>query len=68
MTKRQMFHHEGVTDLAVMRRDAQRAADKGEDVTLHLHPYDDEWDGCNPKRLFNSKHEFFEAHATKVPA
>jgi hypothetical protein len=38
--KRELFHHEGVTDLAVLRRDAVRAAQK-EPVLLHLHPYDE---------------------------
>lgn len=38
--RRQMFHHEGVTDLAVLRRDAARAA-RHEPVLLHLHPYDE---------------------------
>lgn len=68
MTKRHLFHHEGVTDLAVMMRDAQAAADRGEDVTLHLHPYDEEWDGCKPSRFVWGEHKFFVSHATQVPA
>jgi hypothetical protein len=38
--RREMYHHEGVTDLAVLRRDAARAAQR-EPVLLHLHPYDE---------------------------
>ena len=47
MTKtRNMFHHQGMTDLSAMRRDAEAHAAKGESVVLHLHPYEEEYDGC----------------------
>lgn len=41
--KRHMYHYEGMTDLAQLRRDAQRA---GEPVLIHLHPYTEEFGGC----------------------
>lgn len=59
--RRQMFHHEGVTNLAKLRQDAQEAAQRGERVLLHLHPYEELFDGCGPTQSrVQALHETFE--------
>lgn len=59
-----MFHHEGLTDLSVMRREAQALAKAGQTVFLHMHPYNDMADGCGEvERTMNH-----ESYGTKVTA
>ena len=59
--RRHLFHHEGVTDIRKMREDAQESARKGEPVLLHLHPYEEFYDGCGPtQRRVQALHETFE--------
>lgn len=64
---RQMYHHDGVTNLAQLRQDAQEAARKGEPVLLHLHPYEELFDGCGP--TLRRQRALHEEYVTKeVPA
>lgn len=55
--RRNMFHHDGVTDATVMRNEAARAGLRGELVLLHLHPYEELWDGC--RNADTPEHERF---------
>lgn len=41
--KRHLYHWEGLTDLSAQRGAAQRSS---EPAVLHLHSYQEEYDGC----------------------
>ena len=44
---RHMYHYDGMTDVRVIRQEADGHAAQGERVVVHLHPYyDREPDGC----------------------
>lgn len=60
-TTRHLYHYPDMTDLSALRREARERADQGERVVLHLHEYEDEFDGCGYSIEYGpNRHELFE--------
>jgi hypothetical protein len=65
--KRHLFHHEGMTDLASMRK-AALTISSTEPVILHLHEYDEMHDGCLPGAVWETgTHEVYRNGAPTSP-
>lgn len=55
-----MYHAPGLTDLSKMRAEATRLASTTP-VIIHLHPYEDGFDGCDGSVHGSDEHETYGA-------